>query len=145
MQKTSIKGIKDIPRTSSSGDQGDCTTVSQRPPTIEVQPQSQKFKIDQFKKQKQIRRVPQTMGTQRNNPQSKGKEESSERMLNEIDRTQLLDIEFKTIIKKPNELSANYQNLQGNYQKLAANYITKKEKDKEIKDKWAKIIGNPKF
>ena len=37
------------------------------------------------------------MGRQRNNPQSKGKEESSERMLNEIDTSQLSDNEFKTM------------------------------------------------
>ena len=37
---------------------------------------SQKVKTDQFKKQKQARRALQIMGRQRNNPQSKGKEES---------------------------------------------------------------------
>ena len=48
------------------------------------------------------------MGRQRNNPQSKGKEESSERMLNEIDTSQISVIVFKTIvIRKINELSAN--------------------------------------
>ena len=56
------------------------------------------------------------MGRQRNNPQLKGKEESSERMLNEIEASQLSDIEFKTmVIRKLNELSANYQKLQRNY------------------------------
>ena len=56
------------------------------------------------------------MGKQRNNPQSKGKEESSERMLKEIEASQLSDIEFKTmVIRKFNELTANYQKLQGNY------------------------------
>ena len=35
------------------------------------------------------------MGRQRNNPQSKGKEESSERMINEIEASQLSDSEFK--------------------------------------------------
>ena len=40
----------------------------------------------------------------------KGKEEASERMLNEIEASQLKGIEFKTmIIMKLNELSENYQ------------------------------------
>ena len=52
----------------------------------------------------------------RNNPQTKGKEESTERMLKEIEASQLSDIEFKTmVIRKFNELTANYQKLQGNY------------------------------
>ena len=45
----------------------------------------------------------------------KEKEEASERMLTEIEASQLSDIEFKTmVIRKINELSVNYQNLQGN-------------------------------
>ena len=41
----------------------------------------------------------------------KGKEESSERMLDEIEASQLSDIEFQTIIiRKFNELTENYQN-----------------------------------
>ena len=68
------------------------------------------------------------MGRQRNNPQTKGKEESSGRMLNEIEESQLSDIEFKTIvIRKLNELGANYQKLQGNYEELNANYISIKK------------------
>ena len=51
------------------------------------------------------------MGRQRNNPQSKGKEESSQRMLNEIEASHLSDTEFKTmVIRKLNDLSENYQN-----------------------------------
>ena len=51
------------------------------------------------------------MGRQRNNPQSNGKEESSERMLNEIEGTQLSDIEFKSmIIRKLNKLSVITKN-----------------------------------
>ena len=51
------------------------------------------------------------MGRQRNNPQSKGKEESSERMLNEIGASQISVIEFKAmVIRKHNELGVNYQN-----------------------------------
>ena len=46
------------------------------------------------------------MGRQRNNPQVKGKEEVSERMLSEIEASQLSDIEFKAlVIKKLNELT----------------------------------------
>ena len=53
------------------------------------------------------------MGRKRNNPQSIGKGESSETMLNEIGASQISDIEFKTmLIRKLNELSANYQKLQ---------------------------------
>ena len=55
------------------------------------------------------------MGRQRNNPQMKGKEDASERMLNEIEASQLSDIEFKTIvIRKANKLTKSYQKLQGN-------------------------------
>ena len=50
------------------------------------------------------------MGRQRNKPQMKGKEESSETVLNERDASQLSNIEFKTmVVRKLNELSENYQ------------------------------------
>ena len=53
------------------------------------------------------------MGRQRNNPQMKRKEEASERMLSEIEASQLSDIEFKAmVIRKLNELTENYQKLQ---------------------------------
>ena len=56
------------------------------------------------------------IGRQRKNPQIKGKEEVSETMLNEIVASKLSDIEFKTlVIRKLNELTQNYQKLQGNY------------------------------
>ena len=71
--------------------------------------------MDQFKKQKKTRRVSQIMGRQRNNPQLKEKKEFTRRMLKEIYSRKLSDIEFKTmVIRKINELSVNYQNLQGN-------------------------------
>ena len=55
------------------------------------------------------------MERQRNEAQFKGKEEASETMLNEIEENQLSDIEFKAIvIRKSNELTENYQKLQGN-------------------------------
>ena len=45
----------------------------------------------------------------------KGKEETSERMLNEIEASQLSDTEFKTtVIRKLTELTEKYQKLQGN-------------------------------
>ena len=57
----------------------------------------------------------------------KGKEEALERMLNEIEASQLSDIEFKAmVIRKLNEHTENYQNLQGNYDELTVNYINMK-------------------
>ena len=51
------------------------------------------------------------MERQRNNPQMKGKQEASERMLHEVEATQLSDSEFKDlVISKSNELTKNYQN-----------------------------------
>ena len=59
------------------------------------------------------------MGTQRNNPQMKGKEEASETMLTEKEASQLSDTDFKAmVIRKLNELTENYQKLQGNYNEL---------------------------
>ena len=53
----------------------------------------------------------------------KGKEEVSERMLNEIEESQLSNIEFKAmVIRKLNELTENYQKLQRNYNELTVNY-----------------------
>ena len=46
----------------------------------------------------------------------KGKEEASEKMLTVKEESQLSDIEFKPmVIRKLNELTENYQKLQGNY------------------------------
>ena len=54
-------------------------------------------------------------------------------MLNEIEASQLSDIEFKAIvIRKLNELTENYQKLQGNYNKLTANYINMKKEIETI-------------
>ena len=54
----------------------------------------------------------------------KGKEEISETMLTEIEASQLSDIEFKElVIRNLNELTQNYQKLQGNYNEITANYI----------------------
>ena len=54
----------------------------------------------------------------------KGKGEASERMLNGKEASQLSDIEFKElVIRKLNEITENYQKLQGNYNELTANYV----------------------
>ena len=48
-------------------------------------------------------------------------------MLNELDKSQLSYIEFKTmVIRKLSELSVNHQKLQGNYKEFAAHYISMK-------------------
>ena len=85
------------------------------------------------------------MGRQRNNPQMKGKEEASERMLNDKEASQLSDIEFKTmVIRKLNELSMNYQKLQGNYKGFTPKYISIK-KDIETINKDQKEVKNTIF
>ena len=77
-------------------------------------PQRQGVKTDKFKKQKQTRRVSEKMGRQREQSPIERKKESSERVLNEIEASKLSDNEFKTmVIRKLNELSENYQKLQG--------------------------------
>ena len=61
----------------------------------------------------------------------KGKEEASERMLHEIEASQLSHTEFKAmVIRKLTELTENYQKLQGNYNELTANYTNMKKKKK---------------
>ena len=63
----------------------------------------------------------------------KGKEEASERMLTEKEASQLSDNEFKAmVIRKLNELTENYQKLQGNYNELIANYINMKKEIETI-------------
>ena len=58
----------------------------------------------------------------------KGKKEDSERMLNEIQASQLSETEFKAmVIRKLTELTENYQKQQGNYNELTANYINMKK------------------
>ena len=50
-------------------------------------------------------------------------------MLNDIEASQLSDTEFKAmVIRKHNELTENYQKLQGNYSELTENYIPSKRK-----------------
>ena len=68
------------------------------------------------------------MGRQRNNTQLKGKEDSPERMLNEIEASQVSDIESKTmVIRKLNELTENYKEPQRSYKELTANCISMKK------------------
>ena len=63
----------------------------------------------------------------------KGKDEVSEKMLNEKEASQLSDADFKALaIRKLNELTQNYQKLQGNYNELTANYINMKNKTETI-------------
>ena len=63
----------------------------------------------------------------------KGKEEISERMLNEIEASELSDTEFKEwVIRKLTELTKNYEKLQGNYNELTANYINMKKEIETI-------------
>ena len=73
------------------------------------------------------------MGRQRNNPQMKGKEEVAQTILNDKEASQLSDIEFKElVIRKLNEITENYQKLQGNYNELTANYINMKKEIETI-------------
>ena len=55
------------------------------------------------------------MERQRNNPQTKEKEETPEKDLSEIEPSNLSDIEFKlVVIRMLKELSENYRELSGN-------------------------------
>ena len=68
-----------------------------------------------------------------NGKTKKQKKEALERMLNEIETSQLSDIEFKAmVIRKLNELTENYQKLKGNYNELTANYINMKKEIETI-------------
>ena len=67
-------------------------------------------------------------------------------MINEIEASQLSDIEFKTmVVRKLDELSENYQKLQGNYEEMIANYMNRKKeietinKSQEMKNTISKL------
>ena len=63
----------------------------------------------------------------------KGKEETSKRMLNEIEASQLSDDEVKaTVIRKLNEVTETTRNYKGNYNELTANYINMKKEIETI-------------
>ena len=54
------------------------------------------------------------MGRQRNNLQPKGKEESQERVLSEIEASNLSDMEFKVMVRRMlEELTEDYKGLSG--------------------------------
>ena len=96
-------------------------------------PKTQGVRTEKLKKQRLTERISQTMGSQRNNPQEKGKGEVSETMLNEKEASQLSDSEFKELVmRKLNELTQNYQKLQGNYNELTAKYINMKKEIETI-------------
>ena len=72
----------------------------------------------------------------------KGKEEASERMLTEIDASQLSDTKFKAlVITKLNELTDNYQKIHRIYNEITANYINTK-KDVETINKGQEEMKN---
>ena len=75
------------------------------------------------------------IGRERNNPQSKGKEESPEGVLNEIKANNVSDVEFKImIIRMLRKLSGNYNGLYGNYKELTLNYISLKKDIETMKN-----------
>ena len=62
------------------------------------------------------------MGRQRNNPQVKGKEGVSETMRNDIEASQLSDIEFKAmVIRKLSSLSS--ERITKNYREITMNSL----------------------
>ena len=113
--------INDSPRPRSARDQGNCTTESHRSSTIEVHtinPGSQNRSIYEAEANKNSLA---NNGKTKNNPQVKGKEEVSERMLNENDASQLSHTDFKElIVRKFNELTRNYKK---NYRQTTMNSL----------------------
>ena len=72
----------------------------------------------------------------------KGKGGVSETMLNEKEASQLSVNEFKELVmRKLNELTQNYQKVQGCYNDLTANYINMK-KETEITNKGKEEMKN---
>ena len=67
----------------------------------------------------------------------KGKEEDSERLLNDIEASQISDTEFQAmVIKKLNEVT---DKLQENYNELSENYINMKKEIENIHKSKQKI------
>ena len=125
--------INHSPRSVRLGDQGDCTLNLTGILPQKFTPKTQGVRTEQLKKRRLTGRISQTMGRQRNNPQMKGKGEVSETMLNEKEASQLSDSEFKELVmRKLNELTQNYQKLQGNYNELTTNYINMKKEMETI-------------
>ena len=89
--------INHSPRSVESGDQETVPLNLTGILSQKFTPKTQGVRTEQLKK-RLTGRVSQTMGRQRNNSQMKGKEKVSERMLNEIEASQLSDIEFKALV-----------------------------------------------
>ena len=125
--------INHSPRSVSSGDQGDCTTESHRYSTTEVYTKNPGGQNRVTQEAEVNRKNLTNNGKTKKQTKMKGKEEVSETMLNEKKEIQLSDIEFKAlVIRKCNELTENYQKLQGNYNELTANYINMKKEIETI-------------
>ena len=74
------------------------------------------------------------MGRQKN-PQSKGKEESADKELDEIRASNLSDTEFKImVIRMFKELSDNYRELSGNYRTIKKDIETINKIQEEMKN-----------
>ena len=74
------------------------------------------------------------MGRQRNHPQTKEKEGSPEKELNEIEARNLSDIEFKIVVMKMfKKLSEKYKDLHGNYMELSGNCSSMKKDTETMK------------
>ena len=82
-------------RSEKLGDQGDCTLNLTGILPQKFPPKIQGIRTEQLKKHRLTRRISQTMGGQRNNPQMKGKEEVSETMITNKEASHLSDSEFK--------------------------------------------------
>ena len=101
---------------------------------MEVHTTNVGVKTVQFKNQKQTRRVSPQNGKTKKQLQTKIKQEFPERVLNGIEASKLSDIEFKTmVIMKLNELTENYQKLQGSYNEITESYISMKKETETIK------------
>ena len=73
------------------------------------------------------------MGRWKNNPQIKRKGGSLKNNAKWNEASQISDIDFKElVIRKLNELTQNYQKLQGKYNELTANYINMKKEIETI-------------
>ena len=80
------------------------------------------------------------MVRQRNKPQLKRKEESSERALNEIEASNLSDIEFKImVIRMLKELIENYKELSGNYISMKKDIESMNKNQEEMRNTISKM------
>ena len=93
-KRAHINGTKHIPWASSSGNQWYCTTECHRSPTIDIHTMKTGSNKSNMQKQEESTKLVR----QRKNIQSKGKEESPERVLNEIEESKLSNIKFKIMV-----------------------------------------------